>query len=512
MGKAKRMDQIKIILETYAACRSIKGTARRLQISKNTVRQYVRQHLNSSSDLAEGEDHGVAGKQLRSFSAHREWVFEQQVKGWLSELRRVGVTRQLLWEEYKAEHPDGYGYSQFCELLKRHIQRSDLSIAIDHEAGAVMQVDFAGKKLSWVDIASGEVHQCEVLVAVLPHSQYTFVIALPSQKVVDFIHGLNQALLYFGKLPKIILSDNLKSYVTKADRYDPDFNELCVQLAAFYQIDLDATRVGKPKDKASVENAVRTAYSRIYAPLRDQIFHSPEQLNEAIYAQLNTHNNLPFQKKAGSRKALFEEYEAPQMRDLPSDLFEVRKTVEAKVQRNYHVFLGEEKNYYSVPFQHASQQATVIYHSKAVEIFIGSNRVAVHSRLASYNQYRYQTDAQHLPKNHQEWRKAQGFDAAYFLSASEKIGSATNWAVSQVLLSKIHEVQTYKSCQGILQLAKKYTAQRLEQAALRCQKAGKATYGMLKRILEAGLDQPSATPDRFTPPAHDNIRGPEAYQ
>ena len=179
-----------------------------------------------------------------------------------------------MWEEYRREHTDGFGYTQFCERLKKAIGRRDLTLAMNHNPGEVMQLDFAGKKLRWVDAQSGEVHGCEVLVGVLPHSQYTFAIALASQQVVDFVEGLNAALCYLGGTPKVILSDNLSSYVKRADRYDPTFNDVCVQLATHYGLDLDATRVAKPKDKASVENMVSNAYRRIYAPLRNEVFHS----------------------------------------------------------------------------------------------------------------------------------------------------------------------------------------------------------------------------------------------
>ena len=133
----------------------------------------------------------------------------------------------------------------------------------------------------------------------MPHTQHCFAIALRSQKVGDFIHGLNQAFLFFGRLPKVILSDNLKSYVTRADKYEPEFNELCVQLATYYGIELRATRVRKPKDKASVERSIGISYQRIYAPLRDEVFHSIGQLNIAIMGQLEIHGNEPYQQRPG---------------------------------------------------------------------------------------------------------------------------------------------------------------------------------------------------------------------
>lgn len=518
MGKIKRMDQVKLIIETYLSCGSIKGTSRRLQVSKNTVRQYVRLGKDHYADLSkvlavpESKLLEVFYSDKNKQVDGRESTFQSKLSYWLKELRRVGVTRHLLWQEYRLEQTDGYGYSQFCERLKMEIGRRDLTLSLNHPPGQVVQIDFAGKQMRWVDISSGEVHECEVLVAVLPHSHYTFAIALPSQKVQDFVYGINQIFLFFGKLPQVILSDNLKSYVKKADRYEPDFNDLCVQLAAHYQIDLQATRVAKPKDKASVENMVKTAYTRIYAPLRNEIFHSLEELNQAIGVQLSIHNAKPFQKKNGCRKEIFEQFELPAMNDLPSDLFEINKTTTAKVQRNYHVFLGEEKNFYSVPYQYVGKKATVIYNTKTVEVYIDHQRVATHARRSHHDQYCYATHDTHLPKSHSEWKKAQGYDAAYFLAQAEKIGPATQWAIGQVLLSRIKEVQSYNSCRGILHLGKKYTNERLERACLRCQPAGKTNYSTLKRILKLKLDQATPAPDLFSPPVHDNIRGPEAYQ
>ncbi len=413
----------------------------------------------------------------------------------------------------KNANTDAYGYSQFCDRLRQEIGRRDLTLSIDHKPGEVMQVDFAGKKMTWVDAQSGEVFWAEVLVVVLPHSQHTFAIALASQQVSDFIEGLNQALLFFGKRPQIILSDNLKSYVTRADRYEPKFNELCSQLGAHYGIDLQATRVAKPKDKASVENMVSTVYNRIYGPLRNAIFHSLEDLNEAISGQLKDHNAKDYQKKQGSRQSIFEEFEQPVMRDLPPDLFEIKKTTRAKVQRNYHIFIGEEKNYYSVPYKYVGKQTTVVYTSKIVEVYLDNQRIAIHQRLLGKNTFMHRTEATHMPKSHQEWKKAQGYDGAYFLTQAQKIGPASHWAISQILISKAYQSQTFNACKGLLYLAKRHSPQRLERAALRCQEAGKVTYSMLKRILMLGLDQPTTDEQNsdLILPEHPNIRGSQNY-
>lgn len=519
MAKRKRMDQIKSLLRCYLSSGTIKATARQLKMSKNTVRDYLRRAREHTSDLSslleleEAELERIFQASPLDQKNDRLAVFEQYVEGWLKELHRVGVTRHLLWQEYRAEYPHGYGYTQFCEHLRRAMARKDLTLPLEHTPGEVLMLDFAGKKMHWVDPDSGEVHACEILIGVLPFSQYSFCIALPSQSLSDFIYAINQCLLFLGVLPNVILSDNLKAYVSRPDRYEPSFTQLCEQLGAHYQIDLQATRVGKPKDKASVENAVTQVYRRIYAPLRNDIFHSIEALNEAIGRQLARHNEQPYQKRSGSRASLFEQYERPQMRDLPPDLFEVKKITKAKVRHNYHVFLGEEKNFYSVPYQYAGQQAEVIYTRRTVEVYIGQRRVALHERLfLGGREHRYQTRLEHMPKHHQEWKEAQGYDATYFLSQAARIGPATEWAIQQVLLSRFHEAQAYDSCRGILRLAETHGPERLEQAAKRCRNVGKGTYGMLKRILRLKLDQADEEKGQLTLGLHENIRGPEHYQ
>jgi hypothetical protein len=270
--------------------------------------------------------------------------------------------------------------------------------------------------------------------------------------------------------------------------------------------------VYKPKDKASVENAVSTAYTRLYAPLRNQTFHSLAEVNAGLGQQLVEHQNRDFQNREGTRLSSFTEHELPLLGSLPTAPFLLKKTVRAKVQRNYHVMLGECKNFYSVPFQHVGQRATVVYSRDTVEIFVGPDRVAIHARLPRGARYHYKTDEAHPPRKHIEWLKTEGYDAAYFRAWARKIAPVTEWAIGQILLTKIHEPQTYRSCLGTLALAKKYGDNRLENAAIRCQTAGKATYSMLRNILAKGLDQQAEQNDFFTPPEHDNIRGPAAYQ
>jgi transposase len=438
--------------------------------------------------------------------------FESRIDHWVKELRKVGVTLKLLWQEYKARYPKGYGYTQFCVHFRELTGRKHLTMPIKHKPGQKLQVDYAGATIPWVDRETGKVHQCQVLIAVMPHSQYTFAIALPSQKTADFVYGITEALRFIGGLPETIVSDNLKAFVIKPDRYEPDFNSVIVQLALHYQLHIEATRPAHPKDKASVENAVRTVYTRLYAPLRNRVFHSPKEINTALWEQLSNHNAEPFQVRKGSRTSVFQEAEKPLFRPLPSAPFQMKTTVKATINKSYHVFLAERGNYYSVPFRFVGKTAQVVYTRSAVEIYIGPHRVATHTRVPAGSRGHYRTEHDHMPRNHQEWQRAQGFTGDHFRAQARKIGPATEWAMGQVLASRYNETQSYRSCMGVLSLAKKYGPDRLEAAAIRLRAAGKASYRRLTNVLEKNLDLPSEIPDLFTPPEHENIRGPAAYQ
>lgn len=518
MAKIKRVDQIRRILQTYLHTRSIKATAARLKVSKNTVREYKRRAAAHHDDLAvvlaldDEALRSVLYPGKASARADRKLVFQGKVDDYLRRLRHRHVTRQLLFEEYRRDFPDGYGQTQFYVHLAQAGQRRDLTLPLSHPPGKTLQLDYAGDTLPWVDPRTGQMHRAQVLLATLPHSAHTFAIALPSQSTADFVHGINAALRFFGGLPRVIVSDNLKAFVIRADRYEPDFNDACVQLANHYEVDLQATRVRKPQDKASVEGSVRIVYQRVFGPLAEREFTSIGALNAAIGEQLEVLADRPFQKRPGSRREVFWTYEKPQLRPLPSQPFELRTTTRAKVQRNYHVELGPNHNFYSVPYQYVGRTATVVHCRSTVEVFIGPDRVATHAKRHAADRYQYTTAADHLPRSHAEYLAAEGHDGAYFRSWAAKIGPATEWAIGKILTNKVVEAQTYRSCQGALSLAKKYGAERLEAAAERCRGAGQARYGMLRTILERGLDRATDQPDPFSPPAHDNIRGPAAYQ
>jgi transposase len=506
------MDKIKRIMELQKEGCSIKQIARTLRMSKNTVKKYLRRCQSLDLDLE--ADHIILSEGLYgeadAAALARENRFDAMLPRLAKELKRVGVTRHLLWEEYMTTDPEGYSYSRFCARLKAHRMTQDITLRMEHKNGYALTVDYAGKKLSYVDLSTGQVHYCEVLVCTLPASGYTYAVAVPSQRQEDFVMAINGALKYIGGLPKVILSDNLKSFVVKADRYEPRFNELSLQLASHYGVDLQATRAGKPKDKAHVERHVAIVYNKIYGPLRDEVYHSIEQINGAIADRLTVLNGTKYQGKDYSRSDMFA-IEKEDLRPLPTSLFKLQKSTRAKVQRNYHVVLGEDKHQYSVPYRYVGKQSEIVYTRDHVEVYIDHIRIAVHPR--DRRPHGYSTTTSHMPEKHVKYLEQKGWDAAYFKRQAEAIGPNTLWIVSTMLESKLFIEQTYNACLGVLGLGRKYGHERLEKSAARARQTRRASYQVLSNILKNNMDKREDDHQAkiFRIQDHVNIRGAQEY-
>jgi len=427
-----------------------------------------------------------------------------------SELSRPGVTRKILWEEYQGAYSGGYGYTQFCEHFARYIKQNQATMHLSHHPGDYLQVDFAGKQLHYVNIQTGEIIACPVLVCTLPFSGYTYVEVLPSARQEDMFSALNRCLEFLGGVPRNVLSDNMKQFVNKNGRYEYKFQELADQWAVYYNTNLEATRPRKPKDKPTVENNVYLSYLRIYAKIRNEEFHSVTELNTRIRVLLGAYNQASFQKFFGSRQERFVQDEKPLLKLLPQEPFTIKHTTIGKVQMNYHVILGEDKHQYSVPYQYIGQSTKIIYDECQVEVFIGFQRIAIHKR--DYRTYAYSTLSEHMPEKHLKYNETLGWDAEYFLGLASRIGVSSSEVFKKILDSKDFIEQTYNACIGLKRLSEIYGTTRFEAACHRALKGSKITYGMVKNILENNLDQkPEIQLNIFSMGKHENIRGDETY-
>lgn len=422
-------------------------------------------------------------------------------------LKQKGQTLQNLWQQYIAEHPEGYSYSQFSFHYQVWREADSVTMHIEYKAGDKMLVDFTGGKLEVVDAATGKIQPVEVFVAILGASQYTYVEAVESQGKEDWIKANTHTLRYFGGVPGAIVSDCLKSAVSRADRYEPDINPEYADFARHYGTVILPARPGRSKDKALVENAVKIVYSRIFVHLRKRRFYSLEELNEAIRDLLDKHNQMMFQRLRVSRQQLFEQGEKDQLKPLPVEDYQPKKFCNPKVQFNYHVYLSEDRHYYSVPYRYVGKKVTVIYTSEGVEIFSGNVRIGFHRR--DRRPGGYTTASEHMPSKHRYYAEA---TPQRILQWSEKAGESTHGFVQLLLEHKAHPEQGYKSSLGVLSLTKKYGRQRVDDACRRAMQFRYYSYRAVKNILKNGLDKVEEEPESLGKlPVHENLRGDSYY-
>lgn len=428
------------------------------------------------------------------------------------ELKRKGVTLQLLWQEYEAAHPgQAYRYSQFCALYKRFRSGLKRSMRQVHRAGDKLFLDYSGDTVGIIDAATGEIRPAQIFVAVLGASSYTYAEATWSQQLPDWIASHVRTFDYLGAVPALLVPDNLKSAIKQACRYEPEATSTYEELARHYGTAILPARPYKPQDKAAVEAGVLLVQRWILARLRHRQFFSLEALNAAIRELLVDLNQRPFQKLEGCRQSAFETLDLPAMKPLPSTRYEYAEWKQAIVNIDYHVEIAG--HYYSVPHALVKQKVEVRFTASTVECFFKGRRVAAHARSRSRG--RHTTVAEHMPEAH---RKHREWSPGRLLNWALAIGQATRDVVAWQLDNRPHPEQGYRACLGLLNLAKHYGDARLEAACRRALAIGSPTRKRIQAILEARLDQHPdlfATPDAQaspTPPSHANVRGADYFR
>jgi len=516
-GKTIDMSKLRKVIKLYVGGKSKVFISTYLGLSRNTVKKYIKQfnglkvtfeELDRLSDLDLDELFNLPQENELSPKMHDLERFFPRVE---KELKKTWKTLKILWEDYKIKYPDGFQRTQFTVYYNRWSKRinAKASMHMSHKAGDKMFVDYAGKTLEIIDRESGEVIEVEFFVAILGASQLTYAEASMSQKKEDFVESVENALLFFGGVPQAIVPDNLKSAVTKSHRYEPTINETFLDFAEHYGTTILPARSYRPKDKALVEGAVKILYTRIYSVLKDQQFFSLKSLNSAIKTLLEKHNTSNLTGKAYSRIELFEELERAELKELPVERFEIRKQAIVTVMNNGHILLSEDRHYYSVPYIYIRKKVKVLYTEKAVELYSVYNRIAVHPRIKS--PHNYSTIKDHLATTHQfmtEW------NADRFISWAESIDSNVKLLIIEILNKKQHVEQSYKSCIGVLSLAKKVGNERLSKACEMALDYRIYNYKIVENILEKGLDnliENNENQDE-TLPNHPNIRGNTYYK
>ena len=422
------------------------------------------------------------------------------------ELKRPGVTLQLLWHEYRQTHPHGYQYTWFCRQYRAWAGKLDLVMRQVHRAGEKLFVDYAGMRAQVINPSTGEVREANIFVAALGASNYTYAEATWTQGLEDWIGAHVRCFTYFGGVPEVVVPDNLRAGVSKAHRYEPDINPTYQDLATHYGVAIIPARVRRPRDKAKAEVGVQVVERWILAALRHRQCFSLAELNRAVRALLETLNNRPFKKLPGTRRALFEQLDKPALRPLPVEAYEYAEWKQARVHIDYHVEV--HGHYYSVPHALIKKQVDVRITANTIECFHRGQRIASHRR--SCHKAHHTTVPAHMPESH---RQAGEWSPQRLGRWAAQVGPATETLILRVLSARKHPQQAYRSCLGILRLGKTYGNDRLEAACQRALTLGSHSYKSIESILRHGLDrQPLAEQtEAALPDDHDNIRGPSYY-
>lgn len=502
------MRKIRELLRLHAAGHSQRTIARSVGIGQSTVGDCLQRARLAGITWPSGLDDAALDRALYPPPPPRGSI-ERPVPDWAEvhcELRRKGVTLFLLWEEYKAAHPEGYQYSWFCHTYRAWAGKVDVVMRQQHRAGEKLFVDYAGQSMDVIDRVTGEVREVQLFVAVLGASNYTFAEATWTQSLSDWIGSHERAFRYLGGVSEIVVPDNLKAGVDRAHRYEPDINRTYADMAEHYGVAVIPARVAKPRDKAKAEVGVQVVERWILARLRNQTFFSLAELNRAIAGLLEHLNARPFKKLPGSRRELFEQLDRPALRPLAATRYEFALWKKARVHIDYHIAV--ERHYYSVPYQLVKCEVEIRLTANIVEVLYRGQRVASHRR--SYKSGGFTTLPEHMPRAHRAYA---AWTPQRLVRWAEKTGPATAALIHAILAARAHPQQGFRSCLGIMRLGKTYGDDRLEAACRRALVLGAHGYKHIESILKKGLDrQPlPATQQPALPIDHDNVRGPDYY-
>jgi transposase len=421
------------------------------------------------------------------------------------ELRREGVTLQLVWQEHRAVHPDGLGYSRFCELYRAWNRRLSPTMRQTHVAGERLFVDYAGTTLPVIDGTTGEVFTAQLFVATLGASSYTYAEATFTQGLADWIGSHVRAFSFFGGVSGMVVSDNLKSGITKACFYEPAVNRSYAELAAHYDTAVVPARPYKPRDKAKVEVAVLLATRWIIAKLRNRQFLSLGELNGAIRDCVTQLNARVSRHLGASRQALFDELERPALKKLPAEPYVYAEWKECRAGLDYHVEV--KKHYYSVPHGLLREAMWVRITARTVEVFHRGKRVAAHVRSSSNR--KHTTVREHMPSSHQRYAD---WTPERIQRQANGIGPQASALIEIILREKTHPEQGFRACIGILRHTKAYGPERLEAACGRALEIGARSYTSVTSILKTNLDRQRPAPATDgSAITHTNIRGPHYF-
>jgi transposase len=507
MPKRRRltMRQLRQLLRLRADGISVRDIATMLGIARSTVQDNIERATAAglSWPLPADLTDDVLEHRLFSRQGVKQGLRRRPEPDWRAlavELKKPGVTLSILWEEYRAVHPEGYAYSRFCDLFRGFERRLTPTMRQVHVAGDKVFVDYSGKKLPIADRKTGEIREAEIFLGVLGASSYTFAEATWSQTLPDWIGSHGRMFRFFGGVPRLIVPDNLKSGVNRPGFYDPEINRSFGMMASHYGVGVLPARPKRPKDKAKVESGVRFAQSCILGRLRNQTFFSLDEANAAIREAVERINTHVMRRLGQCRRDLFETMERPALAVLPAEEYEFAEWRLARVSTDYHVEF--ERYFYSVPHSLIREQVEVRATSRTIEIFFKGKRIAAHQRR--YGGARFGTDPDHMPSSHRRYKE---WSPERFQRWARSIGPQTEGLVIAILANRPHPEQGFRTCLGVLKLYHVIDPAQAEAVSGRALEIG----GLNCKSISALIKSHKASRHTAEPAAvgeHANLRGP----
>jgi transposase len=503
------MRQVREVLRLNGLGLSARQIARSLKIGRATVADYLRRAKAARISWPLPADLDDAALEKLLFVPKEEQRSSRPLPDWKwihTELKKKHVTLALLWEEYKGQQPDGYQYSQFCDLYRRWTGTLECWMRQEHRGGEKLFVDYSGDGIPWIDLFTGERREAQLFVAVLGASNLTYAEATHTQQLPDWINCHVHALEYFDGVVAAIVPDQARTAISSICRYDPETNPSYAEFARHYDTCILPARPARPRDKAKVEVGVLIAQRWIIAALRNRTFHSLKEINEAVAELVEKLNHRKMRKFDCSRHELYLQVDKPNLKPLPEQPYELADwKIGAGVNIDYHVLF--EENYYSVPFQHFQKKVDIRATVRTVEIFFEHKRIATHGRLCA--KYQYSTQAEHMPRSHREhaeWKPSR------IISWAQKVGLSTAKMVETIIAERPHPEQGFRACLGLLRLGQQHSDERLEKACKRALACHSHSYRSVKSILEKKLEDQPLPEFPTTPlPHHKNVRGSAYY-
>jgi transposase len=502
------MRKIREVLRLKTGGFSKRRIAASLGISATAAMECVQRAQRAGLTWPLPEDLSDEALEQRLYPAPTSTKEQRPLPNWAEiqrELKRPGVTLELLWQEYREQHANGYGYSRFCDLNREWQKRLSPTMRQTHIAGEKMFVDYSGTKLQVMDSTTGEVLTAELFVGVLGASSLTYAEATWTQSLPDWIGAHTRAFNYFGGVTAMVVSDNLKSGVIKACFYEPNVNRTYEEMAKHYKTAIVPARPKKPRDKAKVEAGVQVATRWVIAKIRKRTFFTLAELNAAIRDCVEQINNRVTRHLGSSRRSLFEEIERSSLKPLPTTEYVFAQWKQCRAGIDYHVEI--DKHYYSVPYTLMRQELWASYTASTVEVFHRGKRVAAHRRGPPNRGHT--TLPEHMPSSH---RRYADWTLERIKREAGEIGPNASALVEIILREKRHPEQGFRSCLGIVRLAERFPRERVEAACERALAVGTRSFSSVKSILNTKLDRKRPEKAAEGPAiVHDNIRGPTFY-